>query len=819
MANSILKKIWRDLVERKGRTALTIIGLCIGFWGVGSAAVAWLVLSNDLSSNFTQTNPPAIAMTIAMTTDGPGIIDVSRIGAVEGAQDIENRPQLTGRVQYAPDRWMSLILWVVEDFNDMRVATMFPEDAALPPPAGTFVIERDGLPITNFLKKREQSGSAGHGKPALDPDAPFVRFEDAPVPMQLAGGIDVIADISGTVFDPRQAPSRMEMAIYAYATRDTVEQWGAGISDRLLVTPSPGYEDEAAIYDTSARLEARLNMLGYDVVQTDYPSHTEHVHQFQMNSILWLISGIGGLALLMSVVLVVNLITGILTNQVRQIGVLKAIGASARQITTMYAGAMWLIGLAAALLALPFAIKSGFVVSRWLAALLNFDLMTDTLPLASLMGFIAVASLFPVIVALPSVRRWSNVAVTEALQHFGANPDHEKTLRIERMSALFSLDFRMGLRNAFRKPQRTFMSAATLGLGVLVFMIAMNTRTSLLYTAETEEKTRLYDVLVGFEEPIDASRVAWMGSFPIVERAETWRVERAGIVSSETTQEETFRLFRVPDDSDMMNPNVLSGHWLNDAMSDGIVINHRLQQNFPELVPGATARLEVNGQPLELTVIGVIKEFGQASLYVRDADYRARLNDNDEQVNAGFVRLKDPTPKNLATLTALLESHFDLAQVRIRGLQSGKIASRVIRGHLDVIVATLLVLALLVLSVSILGMTSAVSTNVVERGRELAILRSIGGTPAAIHRILSSEAITIALVGWVFALLLSTVVSAPVSNYFGEALVQYSFDFRFSPLGIAISFGIAVVLAMLASIAPARLVNRQSVSSAIQNGA
>ena len=104
---------------------------------------------------------------------------------------------------------MSLILWVVEDFNDMRVATMFPEDAPLPPPAGTFVIERDGLSITNFLKKREQSGSVGHGKPALDPDAPFVRFEDAPVPMQLAGGIDIVADISGTVFDPRQAPSRM----------------------------------------------------------------------------------------------------------------------------------------------------------------------------------------------------------------------------------------------------------------------------------------------------------------------------------------------------------------------------------------------------------------------------------------------------------------------------------------------------------------------------------------------------------------------------------------------------------------------------------
>jgi ABC-type antimicrobial peptide transport system permease subunit len=814
MDNSILKKIWRDLVERKGRSALTIVGLCIGFWAVGSAGVAWLVLSNDLAQNFTQTNPPSIAMTI----DGPGIIDVGRIGAVEGAADIENRPRLTGRVQYAPDRWMSLILWVVEDFTDLRVGIMFPEDATLPPPTGSVVIERDGLPIANFLKRREQSGSIGHGRPAIDPGGPFVRFEDAPVPTQLAGGIDVMADISGTVFDPRQAPSRMEMAIYAYATRDTVEQWGAGISDRLLVTPAEGYGDEAAIRDTAARLEARLNTLGYDVEKTDYPSHTEHVHQFQMNSILWLISGVGALALLVSVVLVVNLINGILTNQVRQIGVLKAIGASARQVTLMYAGAMWVIGVAAALLSLPFAIKSGFVVSRWLAALLNFDLLTQTLPVTARLGFVVCASMFPVLAALPAVRHWSNVAVTDALQHFGANPKHENTLRIESMAALFALDFRMGLRNAFRKPQRTLMTAATLGRGALVFMIAMNTRTSLLYTAETEERARRYDVLVGFEEPIDASRVWWMDAFPIVERAETWSIERTGIVSLDATQDETFRLFRVPDDSDMMEPNVLSGHWLDDDRIGGIVINHRLQQAYPELVPGGEARLEINGQLLDTTVVGVIKEFGPPSLYIRDANYRARLNDSDERVNAGFVRLKEPTEQNLAALTALLEAHFALSEVRIRGLQSGKIASRIIRGHLDGIVATLLVLALLVLSVSSLGMTSAVSTNVVERSRELAILRSIGGTPAAIRRILSSEAITVAILAWTCALLLSAVISVPVSNFFGEALVEYPFDFRFSPLGVAMSFGIAVVLAVLASIAPARLVNRQSVSSTIQNG-
>ena len=65
----------------------------------------------------------------------------------------------------------------------------------------------------------------------------------------------------------------------------------------------------------------------------------------------------------------------------------------------------------------------------------------------------------------------------------------------------------------------------------------------------------------------------------------------------------------------------------------------------------------------------------------------------------------------------------------------------------------------------------------------------------------------------------SGAISGSVSDFFGVALVEYPFDFRYSPLGIAVSFGIAVLLAVLASIAPARFANRQSVLAVLQNGA
>jgi putative ABC transport system permease protein len=812
VANSLVKKVWSDLTERRGRSLLTVLGLCVGFWGVGSAAVAWLVLSRDLPANFLQTNPPAIRMTVS----GPDTVDVASLGRVEGALAIENRPHLTGRIQYGADRWMPLNLWVVEDFNAMRVARIFPEDATLPPRSGAVVVERDGLPFANILRMRAQSGAPGHGRVVKDGDPAAASLQDSPVRLRLSGGTDVETEIDGTVFDPARAPSRMEMTMYAYATRETVSGWGAKIADRLLVTPAPGHEDPLAIRETAQRLEKRLKSLGYEVGRTEFPSHTEHVHQFQMNSILWLISGVGTLALLMSMVLVVNLVTSILTNQIRQIGILKAMGASRRQIAAMYAAAMALLGFVAAVISLPLAVKSGFMLAEALSAFLNFELITESLPAGAYLGSIGFASLFPISASLPTLQRWSSVAVSDALRHFGANPDRERAPRLERLMAVFPMNVRLGLRNAFRRPQRTALTAATLGLGVTVFMVAMNTRASLLNTAEIEERSRRYDVIIGFDEPVEARRVAFMEQFPIVARAETWNVESARITGPAEDRSDPFRLFRVPDDSDMLAPYVLAGSWLNPQSAPGVVINHRLQQSFPELQPGSVLRLEVDGQLLELKVLGVIKEFGPASLYMRDPVFRQHVNDREEGVNAGFVRLKQPTEQNLSTLTGLLESHFDLAQVPVRGLQSGKTASRIIRGHLDVIVAALVALALIILAVSTLGMMSAVSAGVVERSRELAILRSLGGQPASVRRILSSESTLIAVAGWAAALVLASIVSAPLASYFGEILVEYPFDFEFSSAGIIASLGIAVAVARLASILPARFANRRSVGEAIQ---
>jgi putative ABC transport system permease protein len=254
---------------------------------------------------------------------------------------------------------------------------------------------------------------------------------------------------------------------------------------------------------------------------------------------------------------------------------------------------------------------------------------------------------------------------------------------------------------------------------------------------------------------------------------------------------------------------------LDESPAGGLVINQRFQYRYPALSTGSTLKLQIDGRLIELEITGVIKEFSGAALYIRDADYRALVPGADKLVNTAYVSLREPTEKNLGTLIHLLDSHFDAGGIGVRQVASAKIASRVITNHLDVIVVALLALALLMVFVGSLGMASGISASVVERTREIGILRAIGGKPGAIRAILTSEALVMALVGWLLALLLAQPFSRLLTDYFGTTLVEYPFDYRGSIAGVAISLALTIVLAVLASQVPTRMVSRQSVKEAI----
>jgi ABC-type antimicrobial peptide transport system permease subunit len=806
------QKIWKDLMIRKARTVLTLAGLVIGIWGISSVIIGNAILSHDLTKNFSRTNPPGI--TVSVNTSGS--VDLSQISILPGVQSVENRPRIFGRVEMRRDNWWPLWLFVVEDFQELRVAKFFPESGALPPPKGTMLIERDGETLIKIARRQMASAGGGHGHSVPTPPLAEVDSSVEAVRVQLPGGITLFPEVSGTVFDAGLAPSRMELMIYGYVTRETAMAWmPEGFQSRLLVRVVPEQQGLAQRRQLGERIRGILEQTGAEMTGINYPSPDAHPHQFQINSILFLLGGLGGLALLISAVLVLNLTNSLLTNQIRQIGSLKAIGATSAQVAGLYLSSVFLLGLAASAVALPLAKRAGVRLSEIIAAMMNFDVLTEGLPWFGYAAIVLAGSLFPVAAAFLAVRRWSNVPVRDALENYGVKERITGGSFIDHVRLPLPLHFRLGIRNSLRNPSRFFLSVLTASIGALIFMLAMSVRSSLLETAAVEERSKPHDISVAFENEVRWEQINWMTQFPQVTAVELWQTGSAKPIDLPRAQADAYRLYAVPAQTKGIVPNLVQGRWISEAQSNGVVASHRFMMNYPDLKVGDRFSLAIDGYTTEVDLVGVIKEFGSVGLYMPATSFRAITGKNERSGKSALLILKDKTGKAQQEMISLLEEHFRMAGINVTLIRASKMASKIIRNHLDVIAVMLIVAASLTLIVSGLGMASGISTSVVERTREVGVLRAIGATPGAIHKILSTESLFMAVVAWVIAWSLAGPVSRYIGAYFGTALVEYPFDYKGSLAGTWLCLVIVVFLALVATYGPVKLATRQEVQEAV----
>ena len=123
----------------------------------------------------------------------------------------------------------------------------------------------------------------------------------------------------------------------------------------------------------------------------------------------------------------------------------------------------------------------------------------------------------------------------------------------------------------------------------------------------------------------------------------------------------------------------------------------------------------------------------------------------------------------------------------------------------------LLIMAVLLAVVGGLGLMGTMSINVLERTREIGVLRAIGASNGAVLRIVIAEGVLIGVLSWAIGALLALPLSLLLSNAVGVAFLQMPLDFVFSLSGLAIWLGIVVLLAALASFLPAWSASRVTV--------
>jgi putative ABC transport system permease protein len=770
--NSYMKfrKAIGDLRINPGRILLVIFALIIGLWGVGSILVSYTILSRDLNENFTRTTP----LHAAITSKAFNRLDLAALRNRPEIEKAEFRDFATLRIETHPDEWIPLWLFGVEDFNRFNLARIFNQKGNSGPAApadGAMVIERDGLRFSDLKA----------GSPAR------VR----------AGGRVVEVPVSGIGFDPSQAPGTQDHLIYAYVNKKTYSAITGEAANRRLIIRFKNVRTKQEVQTAADGLVDYFKSLGITVDTVKIPKFMEHPHQWQLNTLLFMEGSIGLLAFFLGAVLVSQLIAAILAGQIRQIGILKAIGASRFQVFQIYLMMVLALGVISGMIAIPLAIKFGYAYAYFVADVLNFEVLTRSLPHQIYFYLVAASLLLPVLLSLPAILRGTRISVREALNDYGIQPD--AVANRSRIAAKFPLprSLVLAFENTMRRKKRLAVTVAAMALGVAIFSTGFNVQQSLKDLLADVNNSMKHDVQVVLinQMPKEEALKLFRG-IDNISRIETWNGGRGAMQNMIVSTDAGVGIIALPYNSDLLAFRSIKGRWLSGPTEPEIVMNQEAAELYDHPAIGSYHTLSVRGKQLRAKLVGIVEELEKPKIYISQEQYDAFANPN-HYVNSLMFVAKDRSYDKVLALKKDIEKAVAPSNLQVLYVMMQAERVKIIYDHLKIIFVTIVFFSLLVLVVSAIGMASATGINIMERTREIGVLRAIGATPKIIYNLFVVEGMIVSVISIILGLLLSWPLSIVASKFFGNLMLEVALRYSFSRIGFLITLIVTLIFGWL----------------------
>jgi putative ABC transport system permease protein len=118
-------------------------------------------------------------------------------------------------------------------------------------------------------------------------------------------------------------------------------------------------------------------------------------------------------------------------------------------------------------------------------------------------------------------------------------------------------------------------------------------------------------------------------------------------------------------------------------------------------------------------------------------------------------------------------------------------------------IAMLFALAVIVALVGGIGLMSSLSLSVVERIREIGVMRAIGAQSGALMGIFVMEGVLQGLSSWAIAVPASFALGRPMANALGQAMFEANLDYQYNAEAIIVWLVLILIISTLASILPA----------------
>lgn len=775
---------WRDVWLHKTRALLVILSIAVGIFAFGSILGAITILQRELPIQL-QSIAPASAILHARPFDAAMVDAVRRMATVANA---EGRFRTVVRYLQGGKEWHDLELLVVEDYDARAINIINPWQGVWPPPEKQLLVERNSLFLTQVKL----------GEPIL---------------LQTSDGHQRTLPITGLTHDLNEPPAQITGIPYAYVTCDTLEWLGypCRYNELHLIVQGDRF-DVAHITQIAQAAADKLEESGYPVLWTEVPEPGQHFAQEFLPTIQLILGALGTMALVLSSFLVINVVTAILTQQTRQIGVMKAVGADSTQVTTLYLRIVLFFGLGALLLALPLGATGAYFFSRFIAAQLNIDLNGLQLSPIVLLLQVAIGLIVPAVAALVPILQTARITVREAIQDQGLGTASSATVTgpFARFQARlrFSRPLQLSLRNTFRRRGRLARTLIPLGLGGAIFMTVMILRTSLFTTLEAVLTAQGFDVQIQLSEPQTTQRMEQvLVGVSQITAAETWTTREGIPVRADGSEADSVRLFALPAQTQLYQPDLVAGRWLQPDDTNAVVVAIGLLYAEPEYALGKAITLRIDGEEQSWRIVGVVNAFqppiAPALLYVNQPYFWRELG-NHNRIDTLRVLTADHDPATHAQVARILQERLAAIGVDIRSTRTASEDRRIFGERFNIITSILMIMSFLLATVGSLGLMGTMSINVLERKREIGVMRAVGASTRDILQIFVVEGVVIGLISWVVGLILAPPISFAMSYRIGMTFTKQPLTYVYDPRGPLFWLVIVVVVAALASLVPAR---------------
>ncbi|MBN1994918.1 MAG: ABC transporter permease [Anaerolineae bacterium] len=792
-------KVWSDLWDNKIRTALAVLSIAVGVFAVGAIFGMSDQLLSGMDTAHQASSPSHIQMYLTDQVDRNTALDLKKI---PGLVDLEAMNEVTVRYKIHPDdEWSRGSIVMRDDYRDQVYDTVQLKEGEWP--------KKNDIAI-------ERLSSQFFGLEIGDEVIFELDKTDRPL------------HIIGKIRHPFVPPPQFGGDAYFFVNAQGLERFNIpkGEFTHLKARVEPYSLEQAK--EVASEIKDRLAKENIGVAVTFYQDPNEHWGRFFVEGMNLVFEILAVVSVLASVVLVINTLTALITQQTNQIGIIKAIGGDTGAIIKIYLAGVVIYGLLALFISLPLGAFMAFGISQWFLNLFNIDYNVFQVSQRAISYQVIAALVAPLLAALWPVLSGATITVREAIASYGLGSGRFGASRfdrtIERMGQrLLSAPYAIALGNMFRRKGRLILTQLVLIAAGTMFLMVMSLSSSITATLDNEFGRRNFDMFFIFYDNQRADRIEAMAqSVPGVVTAELWFQNPASILKKGQRAKEAglgAQINGVPARSDIYRPLMVAGRWLQPGDGRVVVMNQETATDngiklgdtvtldlgkfgqddwqvvgFYQLIFGGSFSSDDIYAPAE-AVAGVTKKYNEGILLrVRTADH-----------SPGFT---EAIQSQLSTLYA--RRHIDILFSWTSTTERGNADSQ-----FGITSTMLLALAVIMALVGGIGLMGSLSISVVERTREIGVMRAVGARSLTIMGMFVMEGVLQGIFSWAVAFPLSFLISGAVANALGQTMFEANLDYQYNFPAVLVWLIVILVISTLASLLPAYNATRVSVRDSL----